>query len=516
MMTARRVSAPIIGEDNQPGCDAAVSHDRDVSRRDYALRLAQCAPDPRLQRCELKLVVLRRAPPLALILVIGALVRLALWTWFQDERLHIGDELDYNAIATNLVQRGEFALVPGAPTSLRPPLYPAAVAGVYWLFGLENLQAVRLLQAGVSLLNVLLLYRLGSEVFCRRVGLWASGFYCFYPSLLGFNNLLLTEALFTLLLSGACLFMARSLRRASIIYLALAAVVLGLAALTRSVLWPFPVALSVLLFGAWKGDLRQRGLAVGVLAALFTVTIGPWVVRNTALEKTFVAIDTLGGRNFMQGNYRFTPMYRSWDAVSLSGEQNWYDELAAVYSSSDMATQGQVDRLALRQGIRFVLDNPELTLQRDIVKFFRFWGLERELIAGAAHGYFGDIPGPIILVLTLLIFGSYTSGLISGVFGFILAPPSDRRIHWLLFVVGAFICAVHTLTFGHSRYHLPIMPLVLLYSTSALVHRRNIWQRRHEPAFRVAFAVSGVFFLGWLWEIVVVDAETYWKMLGSA
>jgi 4-amino-4-deoxy-L-arabinose transferase-like glycosyltransferase len=461
-------------------------------------------------------VVLRRAHPLALILVAGTLLRLALWMWFQDQPIHIWDELDYNGIARNIVQRGEFALAPGTPTSLRPPLYPAVVAAAYWLFGLENFQAVRLLQTGLSLLNVLLLYRLGSELFCRRVALWASGFYCFYPSLLGFNALLLTEVVFTFLLTTACLLLTRSLQRESITYLALAAAVLGLAALTRSVLWLFPVALGVLLLGAWTGGLKRRGVATGVLIIVFAITIGPWVLRNTALQRTFVAIDTLGGRNFMQGNYRFTPLDRPWDAVSLSGDENWYDELAAVYPLSQQTTQGEIDRLALREGIKFVIENPELTLQRDIVKFLRFWGLERELIAGAARGYFGHISGPVILVLTLVIFGSYAIAMTLGVFGFVLAPPLERRIHWLLFLMAAFICAMHTLTFGHSRYHLPLMPFVLLYSASAWVHRREVWQRRRTPAFGLACGLTGVFVLGWLWEIVVADGERYWNVLRSA
>src|SRR5262245_26684557 len=80
--------------------------------------------------------------PLVLILVTGALLRLGLWAWFANEPIHIWDEKDYNPLAINLVEHGEFAFTPGTPTSLRPPLYPALVAGVYRLFGLENFAAV--------------------------------------------------------------------------------------------------------------------------------------------------------------------------------------------------------------------------------------------------------------------------------------------------------------------------------------------------------------------------------------
>ena len=109
---------------------------------------------------------------LLLILVIGGGLRFGLWTLFEGQSLHIEDEQDYNRLACNLLEYGEFAFEPGQPTSIRPPLYPAVVAGIYRLFGLENYQAVRLMQALLSLLNVVLLYDLGSQVLSRKVGLW--------------------------------------------------------------------------------------------------------------------------------------------------------------------------------------------------------------------------------------------------------------------------------------------------------------------------------------------------------
>src|SRR5215207_6626688 len=104
----------------------------------------------------------RAAQVLLVMLLVGGLLRVALAAWFQGEPLYIWDEQDYNKIARNLVEHGEFAFEAGQPTSLRPPLYPAVVAAVYGLFGVENFQAVRLLQAGLGLLTVLVVYGLGA------------------------------------------------------------------------------------------------------------------------------------------------------------------------------------------------------------------------------------------------------------------------------------------------------------------------------------------------------------------
>jgi 4-amino-4-deoxy-L-arabinose transferase-like glycosyltransferase len=472
------------------------------------VRAPETTPEPAPAR--------RGIAPLLVIVLAGAAVRLALWGWFQDLPIRIFDESDYNTLALNLVRHGELAFRPGTPASLRPPLYPALVAGLYGLFGEENFQAVRLFQAGLSLLTLLLVYRLGAEVYSHRVGLCLAAGYAFYPSLLGCNNLVLTEVLFTFLLCATCYTLVRFLRRESLMDLVWTGVVLGLGALTRSVLWLFPPVLGVLLLVVGRASFPRRVLAVAVLGGAFAATLAPWAIRNTRLEKTFVPVDTMGGRNFMMGNYEHTPLYRSWDAVSVAGAQNWDNVLAATTPSYRELTQGQRDKLALRYGIAFVLANPGLTLQRDVVKFFHFWGLERELVAGAGRGYFGNLSPAAVVGLTVVIFGSYVVALISGIFGLVLAPPTDRRVHWFLLLVIAFICGMHTLVFAHSRYHLPVMPLVLAYAAGAWVQAPQIWRRRGHWSFWLAAGLSGVFVGGWLWEILVVDGERFFHLLRTA
>jgi 4-amino-4-deoxy-L-arabinose transferase-like glycosyltransferase len=446
------------------------------------------------------------------ILLVAAAVRLVLWTGFQGKPLH-DDEQDYNALAVNLVEHGVFGYHPDRPASLRPPLYSSGVAAIYKLCGLESHQAVRLAQNGLSLVNAIVLYWLGSLLFSRRAGLWLCGLYSFYPSLLGYNNLILTEVLFTLLLCGCCYLLSRSIKQSSISCLMSAGSLLGLSALTRSVLWLFPVVLVVFLLFAWRGGFFWKLVAVGSVLMSFCIVVAPWSVRNTRLEQTFTAIDTMGGRNLMMGNYEYTPLFRSWDAISLRGDEAWYTVLRTAYPESGMMTPGQKDKLAMRLGVRFVLHNPLLTAKRDIIKFFQFWGLERELVAGAARGYFGQASKLTVLLLTVLIFGSYCLTMIFGAFGMVMAPPQDKRLHILLLLVIAFICGMHTLVFAHSRYHLPVIPLVLAYSASALVHAREIWNRRREKSFWFATVICCVFIAGWIAEIGFVETDRFMNLM---
>src|SRR5262249_22493792 len=152
----------------------------------------------------------------------------------------------------------------GELVSLRPPLYPGFVAAIYAVCGLENHQAVRLIQAVLSLLTVYLAYKLGALAASHRAGLVLAACCCFYPSFLGFNNLLLTETLFTFLLCAFCLTFATAVLRQSLGCLALAGFVLGLAALTRSVVWLLPPLLALFLLWAWRTSFRNR-IAAGAI-----------------------------------------------------------------------------------------------------------------------------------------------------------------------------------------------------------------------------------------------------------
>jgi 4-amino-4-deoxy-L-arabinose transferase-like glycosyltransferase len=454
--------------------------------------------------------------PLVYILLAGVAVRALLWYGFRSEPLNVFDEREYHALAVNLLRYGEYTFTPGeTPTSLRPPLYPALVAGIYSVAGEGNFAAVRLLQAAISLVTVMTAFWLGRVVAPRRVAYWQAGLLCFYPSLLVYNNLLLSEVLFTFLLTLACLLTVLGLQRCSIGLFAATGLVLGLAALTRSVVWLAPPFLAAFLLFVSRDSWTRRLAAAAALLCAFVLSIAPWAVRNTRVQGTIVAIDVMGGRNFMMGNYRYTPLYRSWDAISIEGERSWDQEIRATYPDDMRTTQGKIDKLALAQGLKFVRENPGLTLKRSIVKFFDFWGLERELSAGAGKGFYGQIPKLVFVGLTALIAGAYGAAIFLAFFGLVFAPPIDRRVHWLLVCVIAYVCGLHTIAFGHSRYHLPLMPLVLLYTAGAVTQARTIWARRRSLRFGFAVVLCAGLLAGWTWNFFAVDWQLFVDALQS-
>src|SRR4029078_1885739 len=88
--------------------------------------------------------------------------------------------------------------------------------------------------------------------------------------------LLLAEVLFAALLAAATWAIVRFFLGGRLVAAALAGVTLGLAAVTRRVVFPFPPRLSVMILAAWRRRLPQRVLAATVMVACFVGVLAPW------------------------------------------------------------------------------------------------------------------------------------------------------------------------------------------------------------------------------------------------
>jgi len=449
---------------------------------------------------------------LLLILGVGLLIRFALLYTTSDMGLMIVDEQHYHILAHNLLHGYGFAWEPDLPTSLRPPLYPFIIALVWKIAGSESVELIRGIQIFLNLFNVLILYWVGELLFDRRVALFAAASFCFYPSFIAFNSLFLTEVLFTLFLTltASGYVMLIKTGRPSVAWATGCA--LGLASLTRSILWPFPAVLCPLAFFSVRGSRWMRiQIALSLLLG-YVLVVAPWAVRNTRLQEVVTVIDTMGGLNLRMGNYEHTPLNRAWDAISLTGEQSWAHELRREHPDASTWTEGRKEKWAQRKALMYMLANPLTTLKRAIVKFFNFWGLERTVIAGWQQGLYHP-PRWFSAIGTLLITGAYVLTMLLASLGLFLAPPADARAHIFLVLVMVFVSGVHTLVFGHERYHLPLIPLLLLYATAAVTRRS--WHRLRDGGRTAAAAIIACIglFVGWGREVFIVDVHRIKELL---
>jgi 4-amino-4-deoxy-L-arabinose transferase-like glycosyltransferase len=440
---------------------------------------------------------------LLIALAVALLVRVVLAVGTSDLPVRIEDEQHYAQLATTLFNGDGFGWDRDRPTSIRPPLYPFFLASIWHLSGAPDARIVRWAQIPIAVLGVVLVYLIGLRWFDERTALLAALGVALYPALLFSGVLLLTETLFTTVLLLFLLGMTRLEERSTPRMAALTGIALGLSALVRSVLWPFILVAAPIVWLIARPGRRHRVAVTAALVLGYAIVVGPWAIRNTRLQHTLTVVDTMGGLNLLMGNYAHTPEQRMWDAVSLTGPMAWNATLPPTAADGSKWTEGTKEKWAQRQAISYMVAHPLTTLRRSVLKFADFWGLERDFVAGVHRGYYQ--PAQWLFVLgagaTILV---YPATAVLAVVGICLAPPR-RRVHLLGLVLVLFVCGVHTIVFGHSRYHLPLIPILMLYAAAAATS--GTWRQLFSGRRAATLALAMTLLLAFVWmrEILVRD-----------
>jgi len=430
------------------------------------------------------------------VITVAVLLRIGLVLSTAGLEIYTGDNRRYAALATSLSDGAGFAWGPNQPTSFRPPLYPLFIAFVWTLAGEKSLEAVRWVQILLALSSVLLLYHIGRRCFDERTALLASAGLAVYPSFLFFGVLLMTEVLFVTLLLLFILCFERLHQGPTLALAAGTGGALGLAALTRSVMWPFIVVLAVLVWLTVPVGRRRRIFLVAAVIIGYATVVGPWSARNTSLQGTFTVVDTMGGVNLMIGNYAHTPEERMWEPRGLRGDKAWASSLPPTAPDGATWTEGKKEKWALRQAVAFMADHPITTLRRAVLKFADFWGLERDFIAGVRRGHYNP-PAWITMAGAATITLAYVAVALVAAIGVFLSPPQSGA-HVFLLTLVLFVCGVHTVVFGHSRYHLPLIPILLLYAAAAVTSGQ--WRQLFARRWRAGLALATVLMLCTIWS----------------
>jgi 4-amino-4-deoxy-L-arabinose transferase-like glycosyltransferase len=447
---------------------------------------------------------------LAYIVGLAVLVRLVLVWNVTNVPTRIEDERHYYQLAANIFEGHGLAWGPNRPTSIRPPLYPAFVASLWALTVPYSLEPIRLAHVGLVIGSVLVLFGVTRRLFDDRTALVATAFFAFYPSLLFSGVLVLTETLFIFLLLLAIASTLNLLTSGSCKWAFAAGLTCGLAALTRSVLWPMPFVLVLYLGIALKQPIRRRLSACLLLLMGYSSVIGPWAIRSSRIQDTPVVVDTMGGLNLLMGNYEFTPEERMWDAVSIVGPKSWAAPLAN-HADARTWTEGQKERWARTKALQFMADHPLLTLRRSMLKLADLWGLEREWLGGLQQGLYRPPRWFAVLSGTLVV-TTFPMLLILAVWGVFKARPANATAHYFLLLTVAFVCLMHAITFGHSRYHLPLVPILSIYAASVIVRRRTLLPTRRVASMFSPLAVTTLFVAVWTREILYRDIARVTKL----
>lgn len=449
---------------------------------------------------------MRRA--LQTVIVVAVLFRLVA-ALVQGDRVvplpGIFDQVSYDGLARRLLAGHGFSFAEdhwpatraGEPTAHWSYLYTLYLTGIYALFGFHPVVA-RLIQAAVAgVLHCWLAWRLGRRIFGPTAGLVAAGLSAVYIYFFYYAGSLITETFYILAILWTFDVAFR---------LANYGELPGQEASPRRVEWPLWVELGVaigitvllrqlfLLFlpflYLWLWWMRRtlsaprqpeteavglqstrriwpgwRGLTLATV--IIALLILPWTIRNYRAFGVFTPLNTNSGFAFFWGNH---PIYgTNFIGILPSDGPSYYELIPPELLSLNEA---ELDRALLKEGIRFVLDDPVRYLLLSLSRtreYFKFWPApESGLVSNIARVASFGLLLPFIL-----------HGLVLSVRTWRYQHQRQRAALILLYLFIVVYTGIHLLTWTLIRYRLPVDAIFILFAAYSITHLTGKrWFRR--------------------------------------
>lgn len=374
--------------------------------------------------------------------IVAVAARLAV-AWASADAGVFADMAQYHERAAHLVATG--ALMPDA---LRGPGYPGLLALAYAVGGVSFWSA-RVANALAGGALTLLTGWLAGRAGAGSQAWIASAIVALYPGLVLSSVYLMPDAFYGTLAVLTLLLV----RHRAVAFAWPAGIVAGLAVLTRSV----GVALvgSAALVALWAGVTRAATwrLAGGRLAAFAVaaaLVVAPWLLFTTRVAGGPL-LDATSGMNLLLGNH-----------PGATGRLVMADDapLRAAHVSG-ATSEADANARATRAGIAWALAHPREWSRLGVTKLGYLFGLEgREHAWVYGHGYFGPRAAWVVAAWGWALLVSFPALTVAAAFGVARArgPLDAGHVAMTGFVLAT--AALHVVSFGESRFHLPLVPLL--------------------------------------------------------
>jgi 4-amino-4-deoxy-L-arabinose transferase-like glycosyltransferase len=352
----------------------------------------------------------------------------------------------------------------GVPTAYWPVGYPAFLAGVMALGGTSVLTA-QLANLALSVIGAVLLYRLCIRNFgSPRIATFAVCLLAAYPNHMGYSLGLYTEPLYTALLLLMWTLTKPDARISSIVA---AGVVAGLATLVKTqMLLLTPPLIFILSVRVWT----QRDVIMALRNAIFAstvmlLTIAPWTLRNYHVMGAFIPVSTNGGMSLLAGN---NPSM----TFDLRTDYNDSDPLFRQVNFS-VADQVAADQRARETAWQWIGDNPVKFVSLMPKKLIRLWLPDGESEWNLQRGFANYEKWKFEFRTVRVINQVYYFLLLAGFIFALIRCVRLREPQTLAIALTIVYFTVLSLVFsGQSRYHAPLMPLVIMYAAWTLARIR--------------------------------------------
>lgn len=420
------------------------------------------------------------AKGLLLILLLAFVIRMGFFLSLQPwdnavvtKSIFEGDAQDYHQLAVSMVKDKSFEEFNG----YRSPGYPVFVALLYSISS-SSVWFVLLVQLLLSLISVLLVYKIASTFFSRTVALLSAFLFAIDLNQAECVVMLYTDTLFVFLFLASVYYLCKGMKEKDFKIICVSAFVLGIATMVRAIAFLFPVA--VIFFIIVFGFLKLRAKLIYSLAfgLIFIATISPWLLRNY-IKYGEAELTTQSGSNLLFWNVVATEAYKS----GKSEEQVHleFEKIAALHGANTTEKNPfKISKIYSDIAQKYIRDNFFLYCKRHLMGMGNlFTNLSTKHIASIFHIESTSISydymaSPGISTQILRFFQSKTTGEISIAISMIVYLLVNYLLAFLatlflirknkkfvfLFILIILYFSVITGVIGLARFRIPFMPFI--------------------------------------------------------
>jgi 4-amino-4-deoxy-L-arabinose transferase-like glycosyltransferase len=237
------------------------------------------------------------------------------------------DSQSYIDPAIKLISTGFYPI----DSALRTPIYPLFIAIIYRITGQNPLMIIGA-QVVVGTLTVFLSYRLGVKILSKPVALLGAFLLAISVESITSVFYLLTETLFTFLFLAGMVAWVNGYREKSKLWLACAAILMGLSVLCRPLAVYFPLLLALGLVINKGLTWNRRIIRAAGFLLLFLLSFVPWIIRNIYVVGA-PTISTVSNYNML-----------FYEAASLEANLRHVGETQVREEYTDLVNQALVER----------------------------------------------------------------------------------------------------------------------------------------------------------------------------
>lgn len=416
-----------------------------------------------------------------LILLIAFLLRLGAAAYWhraatQEGRMfRLGDSHSYWVLAGHIARGEPYEYGSADARVFRAPAYPLFLSP-FTMIG-DELTAVWSARIAGCLagscavgLVMVLAFPLGGRAGSNAAGLLAA----IYPGAIGMSIVILSEAIFCLLMLVHLIAWTIAFRAPSRSSLVSASLVAGLAAGLATLARPSWLLFAPLLMvaGCALGSNRKRHFAIFLLSGLgITVAMSPWWIRNAIVTGRFVPTTLQVGASLYDGLHAGASGGSDEGMVFVKEfiDRLEKEDLAGPHASND----GLEYRLNMRleqAAIDWTVKNPDKAMWLAAAKFARTWSLWPD---GKEVGATG-----IRLVLTISCFSTLALAAM-------VSATLVREVGWsaaICWMPTVYFTLLHTVFVGSIRYREPAVLVVTALAGCALAQFMVMRQQQGRRA----------------------------------